>query len=72
VRAEGGCNTTECTSLQINPYKISIAPNYISASEEKGNKIQLSLEGGELGKGAFFKWYKNECGIGRIMEKAIQ
>ncbi len=69
VRAEGGCNTTECTSLQINPYKISIAPNYISASEEKGNKIQLSLEGGELGKGAFFKWYKNECGIGRIMGK---
>jgi len=67
VRAEGGCNNTECAKIDINPDRVSSAPSYITSYAKKGNKVQLNLNGGSLGKGADWKWYKNECGKGRVI-----
>lgn len=67
VRAEGECNKTECVSTHITPDKISSKPYYIAVSNLKSGKVQLSTYGGELGKGAEWKWYKNDCGkVGEI------
>lgn len=67
VRAEGLCNRTECARIDLNPYKISYAPGYLSYTERNGNKYELSFYGGSLGKDAKWKWYTTECGEGRAI-----
>ena len=65
VRAEGECNKTECINIHVAPDKISSPPYYISTSNLKSGKVQLSFYSGDLGKDAEWKWYKNDCGKGK-------
>ncbi len=62
VRAEGDANTTDCVSktIKINSTK----PNSISASlidVGKNCSTELTVDGGSLGTGATWKWYKGGC-----------
>jgi hypothetical protein len=66
VRAEGSCNTTECTSLQVIVNPVTCGPTTISATATaicSGTSTQLAVQG-YLATGAVWKWYKNGCGAG--------
>ncbi|MFN0204660.1 MAG: T9SS type A sorting domain-containing protein [Bacteroidia bacterium] len=64
VRAAGTCNTTSCTSITINVSSCSSAPTGIGGNAYfcSGQSTTLSVQGGNLGTGASWKWYKNSCG----------
>lgn len=66
VRAEGSCNTTDCVSMPVKVNATSISPSFISVEDRifKGKKTTLSVSGGNLGKDAVWKWYKDDCGSG--------
>lgn len=60
VRAEGGCNTTECISTEIIAKQISTAPTTIDGyTNPKTKKLELTVRGGTLGTNANWFWYKN-------------
>ena len=69
VRAEGECNTTECAKIEIVPDQISIAPEYILPEKLQHGKQKLQIYHATLGKDADWKWYKDECGKGRVIGK---
>lgn len=64
VRAEGGCNTTNCESQIIRVDKKSAAPLYIYHKSDvtKNETVKLSIVGGSLGTGAKWQWYRGTCG----------
>lgn len=64
VRAEGGCNTTNCTSVTVTVNSQSTDPSGASASTNPtcGGSTTLSVSGGSLGTGANWNWYSTSCG----------
>ncbi|MFY7848584.1 MAG: T9SS type A sorting domain-containing protein, partial [Bacteroidia bacterium] len=65
VRAEGLCNTTQCVRKTIYSATASTAPVAIVASNDTpclGQQITLTVQGGNLGIGAEWKWYHSSCG----------
>jgi hypothetical protein len=65
VRAEGACNTTACVDKNIRLLNGSTAATGIIASVDSicsGNSVTLSVNGGNLGSNAQWKWYSASCG----------
>ncbi|UPT68633.1 MAG: hypothetical protein M0D57_08440 [Sphingobacteriales bacterium JAD_PAG50586_3] len=65
VRPEGSCISEDCLSYTLNiignsikPYDINTSAGYIV---DKRSKTSLSVKGGNLAKGAQWKWYKGGC-----------
>ena len=64
VRAEGTCGTTNCVSLVVTEYTESTVPTSISGNNyfcTAGTTI-LTVNGGSLGTGAVWTWYRGSCG----------
>lgn len=64
VRAEGnGCNTT-CASIQVTVNSPSTDPVSATATLTNtcGDTTTLTVNGGNLGSGAGWKWYSGGCG----------
>jgi len=61
-RAEGYCNTTNCISISVKVKQTSIEPTSIVTPNgmRKGDKVKLSLLGGNLGTNSKWVWYKGE------------
>ena len=58
-----GCPNTATLNLTINT--LSVAPTGASASQNTvsaGTQVTLSVQGGSLGTGASWKWYRSACG----------
>lgn len=64
VRAEGTCNTTNCTNLTVNTNTLSMEPTSISGISAicAGGSTTLIQVGGSLGTGANYFWYSGSCG----------
>ncbi|CAG5080294.1 hypothetical protein CRYO30217_01248 [Parvicella tangerina] len=65
VRAEGLCNTTNCSSTNINIETLSTAPAGAIASINNvcpNTSVDVSVQGGALGDGATWEWYQGSCG----------
>jgi len=65
VRAEGDCNTTSCATVAVNVGTLSVAPTGASASPSSvcpGECSSLTVQGGSLGTGASWMWYRESCG----------
>ena len=65
VRAEGTCNTTPCSSLNLIVNDLSTDPTTITPSSTSvcaGDNVNLTATGGVLGTGATYEWYSNSCG----------
>lgn len=71
VRAEGGCNTSDCANIQINVESKSILPKRIEQPDfvYKKSKTTLSINGGSLDANAEWVWYEGRCGAGRSVGK---
>ncbi len=64
VRAQGTCNTTNCsfTSVTVNDSSV-VAPSVSGSSAICiGSSTNLSAVGGHLGFGANWHWYSTSCG----------
>jgi hypothetical protein len=58
-----GCPNTATLNLTINT--LSVAPTGASASQTSvsaGTQVTLTVQGGSLGTGASWKWYRSACG----------
>ena len=58
-----GCPNTATLNLTINT--LSVAPAGATASQtpvNAGTQVTLSVQGGSLGSGASWKWYRSACG----------
>jgi hypothetical protein len=58
-----GCPNTATLNLTVN--NPSIAPSSVSASANNvsaGTSVTLTVQGGSLGTGASWKWYRGSCG----------
>ncbi|MCF8257413.1 MAG: T9SS type A sorting domain-containing protein [Flavobacteriales bacterium] len=65
VRAEGGCITSACASVQVVVNTLSSAPTSITATNLNvcsGTSTTLTVNGGSLGTGADWRWYIGSCG----------
>jgi hypothetical protein len=65
VWAEGRCDTTSSKAATVYVDSLSVTPIGIithSAKVCSGSKCTLSVNGGKLGSGAAWKWYKDSCG----------
>lgn len=69
VRAEGGCNTTDCVSRDIRVSTKSQAAWGIKHPDEviRNRSISLNVQGGQLGSGAVWKWHQESCGTGKFI-----
>jgi hypothetical protein len=67
VRAEGECNTTECAKIEISPDQISTAPGFVLSNKLERGKEELYIYSGTLGKEAEWRWFKDECGKGKVL-----
>jgi hypothetical protein len=63
VRAEGNCNTTDCKNFLLTVNDTSVPAISITGSAAicLGRTSNLGLLGGQLGTGAVWKWYTNNC-----------
>jgi hypothetical protein len=58
-----GCPNTATLNLTVN--NLSIAPSSVSVSANNvsaGTSVTLTVQGGSLGTGASWKWYRGSCG----------
>jgi hypothetical protein len=58
-----GCPNTATLNLTVN--SLSIAPSSVTASVNNvsaGSSVTLTVQGGSLGAGASWKWYRSACG----------
>jgi hypothetical protein len=58
-----GCPNTATLNLTIN--SLSVAPTGVMASQNSvaaGTQVTLTVQGGSLGTGAQWKWYRGACG----------
>ncbi len=65
VRAEGNCNTTSCASVTVTMNTTSSAATSASVSPGTicaGDTATLTKNGGSLGVGGSWEWYKGSCG----------
>jgi hypothetical protein len=70
VRAEGVCNTTKDSKLEVmvnSPSEGAYGVTLLNGNVYVGNKIKLSVSGGNLGNNAEWIWYKKDCENGRRM-----
>ncbi|MDQ3192378.1 MAG: hypothetical protein M3Q58_12365, partial [Bacteroidota bacterium] len=64
VNITGACNTTLCEEIQINMEVANIAANSVIASSTnlcESSNITLTVDGGQLGSGADWEWYDDNC-----------
>jgi hypothetical protein len=67
VRAVGTCNTTACASKSIKVNTPSVAATGINASADStcgSTNVTLTVNGGSLGSGARWRWYRGSSLIG--------
>lgn len=65
VRAEGDCNSTACACVLVTVLTPSQAPSGITSDSLAicpGASTTLCVQGGALGTGATWHWYKGGCG----------
>ena len=64
VRAQGGCNTTTCTSVDVTGQSNSTTPTASAVDPTicAGGSTTLNVTAGSLGTGASWKWYTGSCG----------
>jgi len=74
VRAEGSCNKTDTVSKQIIVKKITAKPSFISDVQIKSEKgklgkdFTLTIQGGSLGDGARWEWYRKNKSNGELLQ----
>lgn len=64
VRAEGTCNSTICVSKSIRIMTLSNSASSIVASLDSTcgtTAVTLSVNGGSLGSGAVWRWFRTAC-----------
>jgi hypothetical protein len=65
VRAEGTCNSTLCRNVVVTVSDTSVPAVSVTATSTaicRAQNTTLSLNGGSLGIGATWKWYRGSCG----------
>ena len=64
VRAQGTCNTTACTSVDVTGQSSSTNPSASAVDPTicAGQSTTLNVTAGSLGTGASWKWYTASCG----------
>ncbi|MCB2196834.1 MAG: gliding motility-associated C-terminal domain-containing protein, partial [Bacteroidetes bacterium] len=65
VRAEGDCNTTACATITITVKTESTDPTGITTDNDNfcvGESANLNVQGGSLGDGANWEWFRGSCG----------
>ncbi|MFN8322818.1 MAG: gliding motility-associated C-terminal domain-containing protein [Chitinophagales bacterium] len=64
VRAEGGCNITNCTFTNVIVQDTSIPASSILGPTAicNGSSTNLTVNGGFLGNSANWRWYSGSCG----------
>lgn len=65
VRRENDCGDSNCVSLSVSIKTPSSAPTGASAAPSSvclGGSSTLTVQGGSLGTGASWEWYRDSCG----------
>lgn len=67
VRAEGDCGSTTCATVTVDVKTNSVKPTGINKEGDgycanSGSSATLTVDGGTLGTGASWVWYKDGCG----------
>jgi hypothetical protein len=64
VRAQGSCNTTTCTSVDVTGQSSSTNPTASAVDPTicAGGSTTLNVLTGSLGTGATWRWYTSSCG----------
>lgn len=64
VQASGNCNSTACAGVTVTVNIKSTDPTAVSGVSTicRGSSTYLTVQGGSLGTGAGWYWYKGSCG----------